>query len=410
MNDHIHPNIETDSELLSAYLDDELTDDERVVVEQALENSPPLRESLQELKLISHEMQWLAVEFHPNEQQLINTVITKIRDRNLSVHGQAPYSNAKIPVMTKSWKQRLQIPALLTLTAGVLAVLTLPFIPSEQSTTLVQTDQHDTIPSAESSYQAENGGREFTAAEADTDLVPMDAMEGGMRDERAHMGGLGGRRSGLGDERYLQENNNPRYNTNRQADVESAGAHADQPAAPAETQARPFPTAGAMASSEDKLLLRYETADNTDVADITYHIQVKQKTLPALLALLTTHQNLAQNMPQKKVAGFAAKIESIAEEPPHPVVVAEAAKNNVRKSEVHQIVMLRATASQLEALLRILQQNPDFALSMNHLQRGALGSQLMEKNKDTPRADTKHQSAAAILSDTIFSIQVIATP
>ena len=33
MNDHINPNHEINSELLSAYLDNELTDDERVVVE-----------------------------------------------------------------------------------------------------------------------------------------------------------------------------------------------------------------------------------------------------------------------------------------------------------------------------------------------------------------------------------------
>ncbi|MBT3890991.1 MAG: zf-HC2 domain-containing protein [Planctomycetaceae bacterium] len=140
MNNHIHPNQEIDSELLSAYLDDELTANERLVVEQALENSPSLRESLEELKVLSNEIQQLAVEFHPNEQQMIDTVINNIRDRNLSVHGQAPYSNVKIPVLTKGWKQRLQIPALLTLTAGVLAILTLRFMPNEQSMTLVQTD------------------------------------------------------------------------------------------------------------------------------------------------------------------------------------------------------------------------------------------------------------------------------
>ncbi len=36
MNDHLTPNHEIDSELLSAYLDDELTASERVVVEKAL--------------------------------------------------------------------------------------------------------------------------------------------------------------------------------------------------------------------------------------------------------------------------------------------------------------------------------------------------------------------------------------
>ena len=138
MNDHINPNHEIDGELLSAYLDDELTASERAIVKQAIENSPQLCESLQELKIISNEMKCLPVEFHPNEQQLLQTVITKIRDRNLSVHGQAPYSNVKIPAITRGWKQRLQIPALLALTAGVLAILTLQFISNEQSMTLVQ--------------------------------------------------------------------------------------------------------------------------------------------------------------------------------------------------------------------------------------------------------------------------------
>ena len=110
MNDQISPNHEIDSELLSAYLDDELTTSERAVVKQALEESPPLRESLQELKIISDEIQCLAVEFHPNEQQLLETVITKIRDRNLSVHGQAPYSNIKIPAMAPVSYTHLTLP------------------------------------------------------------------------------------------------------------------------------------------------------------------------------------------------------------------------------------------------------------------------------------------------------------
>jgi anti-sigma factor RsiW len=397
MNDHIHPNIEIDSELLSAYLDDELTDDERVVVEQALENSPQLRESLQELKLISHEMQWLAVEFHPNEQQLINTVITKIRDRNLSVHGQAPYSNAKISVMTKSWKQRLPIPALLTLTAGVLAILTLPFIPSEQSTTLVQTEMADESPSVESYDRAENNARELESAADDSP-----AIEG----KGAQMGGMGGG-GALADKRAMQESQQYRDNAKRQADVESAGAHADQSATPAQTQARSFPTDVAMASSQDKLRFRN---DNTDVADVTYHIQVKQKTLPALLALLTAHQKLVQNIQQKEFLGLSGKSEkNLAEASKQRVSPGESTENRVRKSTVNQIVLFRSNASQLAALIAVLKKNPEVALSMNHLQRRAFANQLVAKNKDTP-ANIKNQTTTTKISDTIFSIQVIATP
>jgi hypothetical protein len=85
-------------------------------------------------------------------------------------------------------------------------------------------------------------------------------------------------------------------------------------------------------------------------------------------------------------------------------------ENSVRKSTVNQIVMFRSNSSQLAALVDILQKKPAFALSMNRLQRGALGDRLMAKDKNTPGAEVKNQSASTVLSDTIFSIQVIATP
>ncbi|HIA61936.1 MAG TPA: zf-HC2 domain-containing protein [Planctomycetes bacterium] len=390
MNDHIKPNHEIDGELLSAYLDDELTASERAVVEQAIENSPPLRESLQELKVLSNEIQCLAVEFHPNEQQLLDAVITKIRDRNLSVHGQAPYSNVKIPVMARDWKQRLQIPALLALTAGVLAVLTLQFMPNEQSMTLVQTDLNDATPAIENFQRAENTAPE---SEAVTDHGPP-------------MGGMGGGRDAFADTRFLQEDQ--KYRDKNLAEGESATA--DDPAAPADIRASSFPSASTVADSADEMQLHKQAEAKTDVADVTYHIQVKQTDLPTLLALLTAHQNLAQNARQRKAIRPANGEKNIAEESPPRVATNEPMENSVRKSTVNQIVMFRSNSSQLAALVDILQKKPTFALSMNRLQRGALGDRLMAKNKDAPGAEVKNQSASAVLSDTIFSIQVIATP
>jgi hypothetical protein len=393
MNDHLTPNHEIDSELLSAYLDDELTASERVVVEQALKNSPQSRELLQELKILSNEMQWLAVEFHPNEQQMMDTVITKIRDRNLSVHGPAPYSNVKIPGMPKNWKQRLQIPALLALTACVLAVLTLQFMPNEQSMTLVQTDLNDSTPSIESFQRAENNAPE---SEAVTDHGPPMGGEG------SQMGGMGGGR----DTQFLQEDQ--KYRDENLAAGESAAAN--DPAAPAQTRASSVPSDGAMADSVDKPQPNRQVDKETAVADVTFHIQVKQKDLPTLLGLLTTHQNLVQNIERKKTAGLAGVEENAAEEPLRRVSPSKSMENSVQKSTVNQIVMFRSNASQLATLVGVLHTNPEFALSMNRLQRGALGERFMAKNKDTPGAEAKDQSAATILSDTIFSIQVIATP
>ncbi len=398
MNDHLTPNHEIDSELLSAYLDDELTTSERAIVKQALEKSPPLRESLQELKIISDEIQCLAVEFHPNEQQLLETVITKIRDRNLSVHGQAPYSNVKIPAMARGWKQRLQIPALLALTAGVLAVLTLQFMPNDQSMTLVQSEMADESPSVESDDRAENNARELESAADDSP-----AIEGA----GAQMGGMGGG-GALADKRAMQESQKHRDNANNLA-ARQADDVAVDPAVPAQTRASSFPRAQAI--SEGELGLNKSAEDKTDVADVTYHIQVKQKDLPTLLGLLTTHQNLVQNIQQKKVVGLSFGDEkNLAEASKQLVSPGESKENRVRKSTVNQIVMFRSNASQLAVLVAVLQKNPEVALSMNHLQRRAFGNRLTTEIKDAPSAKVKNQGATTILSDTIFSIQVIATP
>jgi anti-sigma factor RsiW len=398
MNDQINPNHEIDGEILSAYLDDELTTSERAVVKQALENSPQLRESLQELKIISDEIQCLAVEFHPNEQQLLETVITKIRDRNLSVHGQAPYSNVKIPAMARGWKQRLQIPALLALTAGVLAVLTLQFMPNDQSMTLVQTEMADESPSVESYDRVENNA-ELESAAGDSP-----ATEGA----GAQMGGMGGGGGALADNRALQESQKHRDNANNLTAGQLADAAVD-PAAPARTRASSFPIPRALAVSEETLGLDKPADDKTDVADVTYHIQVKQKDLPALLALITAHQNLVQNIQRKKVVGLSGGEKNLAETSKQRVSLSEPAENKVRKSTVNQIVMFRSNASQLAVLVAVLQKNPAATLSMNHLQRSALGNRLMAKDNDTS-ANVKNQNTTTIMSDTIFSIQVIAIP
>lgn len=398
MNDQINPNHEIDSELLSAYLDDELTTSERAVVKQALENSPQLRESLQELKIISDEIQCLAVEFHPNEQQLLETVTTKIRDRNLSVHGQAPYSNVKIPAMAQGWKQRLQIPALLALTAGVLAVLTLQFMPNDQSMTLVQTEMADESPSVESYDRVENNA-ELESAAGDSP-----ATEGA----GAQMGGMGGGGGALADNRAIQESQKHRDNANNLTAGQFADAAVDPPA-PARTRASSFPIPRALAMSEETLGLDKPADDKTDVADVTYHIQVKQKDLPALLALITAHQNLVQNIQRKKVVGLSSGEKHLAETSKQRVSLSEPAENKVRKSTVNQIVMFRSNASQLAVLVAVLQKNPAATLSMNHLQRSALGNRLMAKDNDTS-ANVKNQNTTTIMSDTIFSIQVIAIP
>ena len=398
MNDQINPNHEIDGEILSAYLDDELTTSERAVVKQALENSPQLRESLQELKIISDEIQCLAVEFHPNEQQLLETVITKIRDRNLSVHGQAPYSNVKIPAMARGWKQRLQIPALLALTAGVLAVLTLQFMPNDQSMTLVQTEMADESPSVESYDRVENNA-ELESAAGDSP-----ATEGA----GAQMGGMGGGGGALADNRAIQESQKHRDNANNLTAGQFADAAVD-PAAPARTRASSFPIPRALAMSEETLGLDKPADDKTDVADVTYHIQVKQKDLPALLALITAHQNLVQNIQRKKVVGLSGGEKNLAETSKQRVSLSEPAENKVRKSTVNQIVMFRSNASQLAVLVAVLQKNPAATLSMNHLQRSALGNRLMAKDNDTS-ANVKNQNTTTIMSDTIFSIQVIAIP
>ena len=398
MNDQINPNHEIDGEILSAYLDDELTTSERAVVKQALENSPQLRESLQELKIISDEIQCLAVEFHPNEQQLLETVITKIRDRNLSVHGQAPYSNVKIPAMARGWKQRLQIPALLALTAGVLAVLTLQFMPNDQSMTLVQTEMADESPSVESYDRVENNA-ELESAAGDSP-----ATEGA----GAQMGGMGGGGGALADNRAIQESQKHRDNANNLTAGRFADAAVDPPA-PARTRASSFPIPRALAMSEETLGLDKPADDKTDVADVTYHIQVKQKDLPALLALITAHQNLVQNIQRKKVVGLSGGEKHLAETSKQRVSLSEPAENKVRKSTVNQIVMFRSNASQLAVLVAVLQKNPAATLSMNHLQRSALGNRLMAKDNDTS-ANVKNQNTTTIMSDTIFSIQVIAIP
>jgi len=404
MNDQINPNPEIDSELLSAYLDDELTPSERAKVKQALENSPQLRESLQELKVISDEIQCLAVEFHPNEQQLLETVITKIRDRNLSVHGQAPYSNVKIPAMARGWKQRLQVPALLTLTAGVLAVLTLQFMPNDQSMTLVQTEMADESLSVESLDQAENNAREL-GSEADGSPAIEDAGA-----PMGVMGGMGGG-SALADNRAMQESQQYRDNANNLAARQAEDVAPETEAAPAPAQTRASSFSGAQAISEGKLGLNKSADDQTNVADVTYHIQVKQKDLPTLLGLLTTHQNLVQNTQQQKVVGLSGGGEkNLAEASKQLVSPGESKENRVRKSNVNQIVMFRSNASQLAALIAVLQKNPEVALSMNHLQRRTFGNRLTTEIKDAPSAKVKNQGATTILSDTIFSIQVIATP
>ena len=255
MNEHINTNNEIDGELLSAYLDDELTASERVMVKQAIENSSQLRESLQELNVLSEEIQSLSVEFHSDEQQMIGTVITKIRDRNLSVHGQTPFSDVKIPAVGKDWKRRLKTPVLVALAASVLAVLTLQFMTNEPTMTLVQTNGVDTASSVESSFPAADIALESEAV-AEND-PPMGAMAGGLKS--------------FADASSLTDSIDSRDNTPRLA-VNSADNTNDD----------------AMSNFTNNQQLMYGQAEEkTGVANITYHIQVNEKDLPALLALLT---------------------------------------------------------------------------------------------------------------------------
>ena len=382
MNEHINTNNEIDGELLSAYLDDELTASERVMVKQAIENSSQLRESLQELTVLSEEIQSLSVEFHSDEQQMIGTVITKIRDRNLSVHGQTPFSDVKIPAVGKDWKRRLKTPVLVALAASVLAVLTLQFMTNEPTMTLVQTNGVDTASPVENSFPAADIALESEAvAENDT---PMGAMAGGLKS--------------FADAPSLPNSKDSRDNAPRLA-VNSAANVNDN-----------------MSDFTNKQqLMNGQAEEKTDVANITYHIQVNEKDLPALLALLTTHQNLAQNIRWKKEAPLARNGQPEggarpAEEPQQRVASSKTMENLVQKSTSNQIVMFRSNGSQLTTLVRMLQKNSAFTLSMNHLQRGALESQRGAKNKDTFEAENQNLSEAAILSDTIFSIQIIATP
>ncbi|MBT4692063.1 MAG: zf-HC2 domain-containing protein [Planctomycetaceae bacterium] len=391
MTDHINPNHEIDGELLSAYLDGELTASEHVVVEQAIENSPPLRESLQELNVLSKEIQSLSVAFHFNEQEMIDTVITKVRDRNLSVHGQAPYCDVKMPVMDKSWKQRLQIPALLALTACVLAVLTLQFMPNESSMTLVQTDLVDATPPLENFQRAENDALEPESVSGNG--PPMGAMGGGVD---------------LAGESELPRNQESHDNATRLAMRPSAAN--DRSFVPAQILARSFPGEGDIANSTDQPLDHRQVDKKTAVADVTYHIKVKEKDLPKLLGLLTAHQNLAQNIERKKAVELADVEKNAAEEQRRRVALGKSMENNVQKSTVNQIVMFRSNANQLVVLVDALQKNPAFALSMNHLQRGALENGRMAKNKEAPSVEVNDQGATTVLSDTIFSIQVIVTP
>jgi hypothetical protein len=220
------------------------------------------------------------------------------------------------------------------------------------------------------------------------------------------MGGMGGG-SVLADKRAMQESQQYRDDVNSLAARQSEDVAVD-PAAPKQTQASSFPRAQAI--SEETGGINKSADDKTDVADVTYHIQVKQKDLPTLLALLTAHQNPVQNIQQKEVVGLSGGGEkNLAEASKQRVSPGESTENRVRKSTVNQIVMFRSNASQLAALIAVLQKNPEVALSMNHLQRRAFENRLIAKNKDTP-ADIKNQSTTTKISDTIFSIQVIATP
>jgi hypothetical protein len=222
------------------------------------------------------------------------------------------------------------------------------------------------------------------------------------------MGGMGGGGGALADNRAIQESQKHRDNANNLTAGRFADAAVDPPA-PARTRASSFPIPRALAMSEETLGLDKPADDKTDVADVTYHIQVKQKDLPALLALITAHQNLVQNIQRKKVVGLSGGEKNLAETSKQRVSLSEPAENKVRKSTVNQIVMFRSNASQLAVLVAVLQKNPAATLSMNHLQRSALGNRLMAKDNDTS-ANVKNQNTTTIMSDTIFSIQVIAIP
>ena len=254
---------------------------------------------------------------------------------------------------------------------------------NEPTMTLVQTNGVDTASSVESSFPAADIALESEAV-AEND-PPMGAMAGGLKS--------------FADASSLPDSIDSRDNAPRLAVNSAANTNDD-----------------AMSNLTNNQQLMYGQAEEkTDVANITYHIQVNEKDLPALLALLTTHQNLAQNIRRKKEAplvknGQPEVAARPAEKPQQRVASSNPMENLVQKSTSNQIVMFRSNGSQLTTLVRMLQKNSAFTLSMNRLQRGALESQLGAKNKDTLNAENKNLNEAAILSDTIFSIQIIATP
>ena len=264
--------------------------------------------------------------------------------------------------------------------------------------TLVQSEMADESPSVESYDRSEKNARESESAADDSPALP-ELEDAGA--QMGGMGGMGGGGGGGGDKRARQESQKYRDNANRLTAGQPADAAGD-PAAPAQNQARSFPVPSDLATLDDTPGRNTPADDKTDIADVTYHIQVKQKDLPTLLALLTAHQNLVQNMQRKKVVGLSGGEKNLAEASKLGVTLSETAENKVQKSTVNQIVMFRSNASQLAGLIAVLQKNPEVILSMNHLQRYALGNQLMAKDNN--------QNTSTIMSDTIFSIQVIKAP
>jgi len=387
-------------ELLSAYFDNELSPELRKKMGAALSADPQLRKTLEDFDFLHEELQALPVVFHQDQEQMLEDVITRIRDANLSAQAPSVHRKQPLPTPDRSWQQKVRFPVLLTLTAAILAMVTMPYFNEPDDTALVQTDTS----SQESPANEPAKRMRQTEMKSANELAEAE-MDGAMADSAAPTAEAEALASTLDRSARrdgLSENNAPGV---------ARSADAPRPASP---QEHPELENQANASPSKMQTL--------SLAPVAYHIQVQQQHFDALIRLLAMDpaRHLVDNSdPSGAAAGLGGGSGFRAEgkvENAKPAASGEGNKLNDRLGKTltqDQVFVVQGSSQQITKLLSIINKHPSFALSQQVVQ-----SNLRKRVplRESPNADQDARQLNEALKDknisaasTIFTIRIVPT-
>ncbi len=307
---------EMNEELISAYLDDELSPQEREDVERALAQNPELQQLKDELQALRDDFDSLPVYHHRD----LESVVSSIVGENLP-----PASIAKPTSTPTANKARLWLPIAFGLAACLLAVITL--LPDRNS-----ESEQLTMSMADQANQAEPGEHQSRFLKQESDAIQSEGQFA-MADGAAMGGGMAG---------AITASDAPN-------DLDSSGGfgQANQPAAEASEEGQERAIADDNAGATANLIVQSRMAPDHTIA-----LTVSRDQLEGLLAIIDPP---AASKPSPPAVSRIEKPAGVPSQPQRNVRPAEASNQNADlRSQTKRRAIAYAVEQTPEELANVL--------------------------------------------------------